>query len=211
MATHIYGFMGFKGSGKDTAAKSLLHEGYEKVAFADTVKDVLATIFGWDRTMLDGTDPESRIIREQVDEWWSAKLGFDISPRTAMTMVGTDLFRVHFHNDIWVSSAAKKCQGFLDSSKNVIVTDCRYPNEVDMVRAMGGQIVRIDRGNLPPFWGITSSSLPEEEKREYMIDHHPDIHESEWRWNHIKPDVVLDNFFASSDAFSEYAFRNLVK
>ena len=67
MTTQIYGFMGFKGSGKDTAAKSLIDDSFVKVAFADTVKDVLATIFGWDREMLDGLTDESRSLREIRD------------------------------------------------------------------------------------------------------------------------------------------------
>ena len=79
------------------------------------------------------------------------------------------------------------------------------------MRNLGGSIVRIDRGNFPAFWPVTSSNASEAEKREFMAENFHNVHESEWMWNHIKPDLILDNFFSSSESFSDYAYRELIK
>ena len=51
----IISISGERGSGKDTIASILVDEyGFQKLAFADSVKDSLSVIFGWDRIMLEG-------------------------------------------------------------------------------------------------------------------------------------------------------------
>ena len=51
----IIGICGFIGSGKDTIADYLvnLHH-FRRESFANTLKDAVAQVFGWDRTMLEG-------------------------------------------------------------------------------------------------------------------------------------------------------------
>ena len=51
----IIGVCGFIGSGKDTVADYLqnFHE-FRRESFASTLKDAVAAVFGWDRTMLEG-------------------------------------------------------------------------------------------------------------------------------------------------------------
>ena len=51
---------GFQGSGKDTLANILIEKGYTKVSFAGLLKDVVATIFSWNRDLLEGTTEKSR-------------------------------------------------------------------------------------------------------------------------------------------------------
>ena len=42
---------------------------------------------------------------------------------------GTDVIRCHLHKNIWVDSLERK---IVNSSKNIIITDCRFKNELDM-------------------------------------------------------------------------------
>ena len=68
----IVGFVGFIGSGKDTAADYLVNSyGFRRDSFANTLKDAVANVFGWDRTLLEGRTKEAREWREQVDPWLS--------------------------------------------------------------------------------------------------------------------------------------------
>jgi hypothetical protein len=71
----IIGICGLIGSGKDTAADYLvnLHH-FRRESFANTLKDAVAQVFGWDRTMLEGRTKHSREWREQVDPWWAERL-----------------------------------------------------------------------------------------------------------------------------------------
>jgi hypothetical protein len=70
----IIGVCGFIGSGKDTIADYLvnIHE-YRRESFANTLKDAVSAVFGWDRTMLEGRTKQAREWREQVDPWWSKR------------------------------------------------------------------------------------------------------------------------------------------
>ena len=46
----ILGVTGFIGSGKDTVADYLCtFHGYKRISFAASLKDAIASIFGWDR------------------------------------------------------------------------------------------------------------------------------------------------------------------
>ena len=72
----IIGICGFIGSGKDTIADYLvnLHR-YRRESFANSLKDAVAHVFAWDRTLLEGRTKHAREWREQRDEWWSKRLG----------------------------------------------------------------------------------------------------------------------------------------
>ena len=67
----IVGLVGFIGAGKGTVADILVEKhGFIKESFANSVKDSVSVIFGWDRSSLEGDTPESRRWREQPDEFW---------------------------------------------------------------------------------------------------------------------------------------------
>jgi hypothetical protein len=126
--------VGGKGVGKSTIAQYLVdHSNFTRLSFAGPIKDAVSSIFGWDRSMIEGATEESRYWREQRDEWWSNMLGRDITPRLMLQEVGTDVFRTHFHSDIWVLSAMRKLQ----AGNNYVIDDCRFPNEVDLIRSSG--------------------------------------------------------------------------
>ncbi len=141
----IVSICGFQGSGKDTIANYLISEyGFVKISFAGAIKDIASVMFGWDRQKLEGLTKEDREWRETVDPWWEKQLNLPISPRYIMQQFGTELFRRHFHPDIWVKVVEKK----LTEYENVVITDCRFPNEIKMVKDNGGILVHVER-NLP--------------------------------------------------------------
>jgi hypothetical protein len=193
----IVGILGFKGSGKDTAANALIEDGYVKMAVADTLKDVLSSMFVWPRHMLEGDTQESRVWREQVDPWWSARLGIpNFTPRLAMTSVGTDVIRTHFHQDIWLSSVERKIESL--GYEKIVITDCRFENEVNLIKNYGGTLIRVRKGPEPVFFRYSQNvHHPDDTIRadalQMMSSTYASIHPSEWRWNCITPDVILDN------------------
>jgi len=179
----IIGVVGFIGSGKGTAADILVNKhNFHKLSFADTVKDATAAIFGWPRNLLEGDTEESRNWREAKDEWWSEKFGYDISPRLALQMMGTEAGRDVFHPDLWIHSLERKMEMY----PNVVIADVRFPNEIKFIQSKGGFVIRVKRGPDPEWYETANEannySSPNYEKaRDMMVDRHK-IHYSEWAW-----------------------------
>ena len=134
----IIGLCGEQGCGKDTVANILISEyGFIKLTFASTLKDVVAILFSWPRDLLEGLTEESRIWRENVDDFWSEKLSIpSFTPRKALQMIGTDLFRIHFNNDIWISIVENKISTILKNNPNtnIVISDCRFANEFSLIK-----------------------------------------------------------------------------
>ena len=151
----LIGLSGLIGSGKNTVAEILAeYHGFKPVAFADALKDVCSVIFCWPRELLEGNTHESRLWRDQVDTWWSLKLGIpNFTPRYALQNIGTNLFREHFHTDIWVLTVERIIES--QQHDNIVVTDCRFFNELDIVKKHGGATWRVKRGN-EPGWATTA-------------------------------------------------------
>ncbi len=193
----IIGICGLIGAGKDTAADYLvnLHH-FRRESFANSLKDAVAQVFGWDRTMLEGRTKQAREWREQVDPWWSARLGMpNLTPRWILQYWGTDVCRRAFHDDIWIASLENKLR---NSQDDVVISDCRFPNEILAIKRAGGIVVRVVRGPEPEWYeaalsanrgpdGNTSWALSKRRLESLKI------HASETSWIGTKFDAVLDN------------------
>ena len=147
----ILAITGLIGSGKDTIADYLVtHHGFKRISFAASLKDAVSIIFNWDRELLEGTTKTSRQWREEVDEWWAKRLGIpQLTPRWVLQYWGTDVLRKHFHSDIWVASVENKLR---NSKDNVVITDCRFPNELNSIKNLGGITCRVMRGENPEWY-----------------------------------------------------------
>jgi hypothetical protein len=152
----IVGFVGFIGSGKDTAADYLVNfHGYRRDSFANTLKDAVACVFGWDRVLLEGRTTEAREWREQPDVWWSNRLGRNITPRLMLQLWGTEVCRNGFHDDIWIASLENKMR---KTGDNIVISDVRFPNEITAIHNAGGIVVRIKRGDDPEWYDAAVSA-----------------------------------------------------
>lgn len=146
----IIGITGLIGSGKDTAANYLItHHKFKKESFANSLKDAIASVFGWDRELLEGQSKHSREWREQIDEWWSERLGMKITPRWVLQYWGTEVCRKGFHDDIWIASVENKLRKTKD---DIVISDVRFPNELMAIKNAGGMTIRINRGENPEWY-----------------------------------------------------------
>jgi hypothetical protein len=179
----IIGLIGLASSGKDSIA-NFLEENHQfsKVSFAGALKDTLASVFSWDRQLLEGITDESRKWREEPDQWWSTRLGRAITPRKMLQEWGTDVCRNCFHTEIWVASIERKLQTV---SGHVVVTDCRFVNEADSIKSVGGIIVKVRRPPDPEWISLAESVNAGEYRNmrwatsKYKLEQQK-IHESEW-------------------------------
>lgn len=193
----IIGICGFIGSGKDTVADYLVnfHE-FRRESFASTLKDAVAAVFGWDRTLLEGRTAQAREWREQVDPWWAQRLNMPtLTPRWVLQYWGTEVCRRAFHDDIWIASLENKLR---TSQDHVVISDCRFPNEIASIRNAGGTIVWVQRGPMPE-WYDTAAAANQGHNWAIQNLKMMKIHASETAWVGTEFDVEISNN-ASIDA-----------
>jgi hypothetical protein len=127
----IIGLTGLPRSGKDTLAGFLQGHYFNRVAFADPLKDAAAILLGREPWEMRG---EQGFDREAVLPEW----GF--TTRDFLQRFGTEAMRNNFGQDFWL----KHMRNRIGKGKYVI-TDCRFENEAAMVRELGGVIVEVKR------------------------------------------------------------------
>ena len=193
----IIGVCGLIGSGKGTVADILVDEhGFHKLSFADSLKDAVSVVFGWDRALLEGDTDESREWRERVDTWWADRLNIPhLTPRWVLQQWGTDVARKSFHDDIWVASVENRLRNIKD---NVVITDCRFANEITAIKKAGGITIRTHRGEDPDWieWAVTRNTTTDEYRHEYltrMLENDFRVHASEYSSVGLDYDFHLDN------------------
>lgn len=139
----LLGLAGFKRSGKDSVADHLVEQhGFIKYALASPIKEALKTIFLWD-------DDDIELRKEVVDPEWG------ISPRQAMQHMGTEWAQYDLGRNyseygdttgrrLWVKRLQKwyREEGF---PSDVVVSDVRFPHEVQGIRDLGGSIILVER------------------------------------------------------------------
>lgn len=192
----IIGFVGIEGSGKDTATDYMCNKyGFKTDSFAYAVKDVCSSVFGWDRELLEGKTPESRKWRESVDDWWANELMIEnFTPRMAMRVIGTDVFRNNFNQNIWISSLKRRL--LCNNNNNIIISDLRFENEIRFVMSIG-KVYLIDRRN-DPEWLLYAKGL---RYIHSMATLRPDVHQSNWDWLKIPNLPVIENVGTIGDLY----------
>lgn len=201
----IVGICGFIGSGKDTIADYLVNNhGFRRESFANSLKDAVAAVFGWDRILLEGRTKEAREWREQPDEWWSTRLGMEITPRWVLQNWGTEVCRRSFHDDIWIASLEHR---LLKSNDDIVISDCRFPNEITAIKKAGGVVIRVKRGDEPVWFNAAVNYMSGPSTIGWSLGKHEleqhKVHASEYSWVSTKFDSVLENNSSLDDLFSQ--------
>lgn len=189
----IIGLVGFIGAGKNTVAHHLVQKyQYKQDSFASSLKDCCSVIFNWPRHLLEGDTEESRVWRERVDEWWSAKLHIpNFTPRFALQHVGTNVLRNHFNNDVWLLSLENRLS---HKNHDIVISDTRFPNEIDLIRKNEGIILFVDNGDRPVWYDTAKKAYKGDlSALNTMKTTYNHIHESEWAWIGSPIDDVILN------------------
>lgn len=197
----ILGICGWAGAGKDTIADYLVnfHE-FRRTSFAASLKDAISSIFGWDRELLEGRSKKARAWRETVDPWWSERLGIpNLTPRWILQHWGTEVCRIGFHNEIWIASVENKLR---HTSDNIVISDCRFPNEIESIKKAGGRIIWIQRGNMPEWYQTAIIANSGDIVAQHVLEDLK-IHRSETAWVGSEFDIIIPNNSTIDDLYSK--------
>jgi hypothetical protein len=145
----LIGLVGYAGAGKDAAAAGLVAKGWERVAFADPLREMALAI----DPMIPCHASASSHLSGYVAAvgWHNAKQHPEV--RRLLQAIGTEAVRNVIGQDTWVNLARKK---ICDSTRSIVVTDVRFENEAAMIRRFGGVLVRIVREGVGPINGHAS-------------------------------------------------------
>lgn len=203
MTKQIIGITGFIGSGKDTAADYLVQEfGFRRDSFAATLKDAVAAVFGWDRELLEGRTKQAREWREQVNPWWAERLNMpNLTPRLVLQLWGTEVCRKAFHDDIWIASLESR---LVNTRDNIVISDCRFPNEISAIKNAGGKVVWVQRGVIPHWYDIAVQANKGSKNAVDWLKTEG-IHASETAWVGTSFDAVIDNNSSIEDLYKQLA------
>lgn len=202
----IIGVTGQIGSGKDTIADYVCKaHGFKRLSFAGHLKDAISIIFGWDRSLLEGATKASREWREQVDPWWAEKLDMPhLTPRWVLQYWGTEVGRLNFHTDIWVASLENKIRQTAD---NIVITDCRFPNELAAIKNANGITMRVERGEKPDWYADAEQYQKSERHFGWAMARdrleRAGIHASEYSSVGLDYDFVIENNSTIDDLYTK--------
>lgn len=191
----IIGLTGYAKSGKDTCAAGIIDtinladsitprvKSVNKYAFADPIREI-GRMFGFTAEQLS----DQRLKETFVHPDWN------ITPRTFMQRVGSDMFRNNLHADCWVMLMKQKlmtlikdceentgresaclfaptaAEGNLLPRRIAIISDVRFPNEAEMIRSLGGVIIRVNRPSM-----VTSGEWKNHESERHISTLNVDV------------------------------------
>ena len=183
----LIGIHGFKQSGKDTLADLLVEEyGFQKIAFADKLKEALALIFSIPREDLWGSDEQKR---KKSTVLWSELQGIDrpqkdypdvLSIRELMQIFATEVCRDKIPG-IWYRYLE------LPPGKNYVVSDLRFQNEALFLKEKSAILIKVSRPS-----ALSTNHASEAGLEDSLLDHH------------LSNDASLENFYDNArNLFSE--------
>jgi hypothetical protein len=117
---------------------------------------------------------------------------------------GTEVCRKGFHDDIWIASLENKLR---TSKDNVVISDCRFPNEIKSIKDAGGIVIRVIRGPEPEWYQDAINANKGDRHMGWALGRKKledlKIHASETAWVGTSFDAVLDNNGSIDDLFAQ--------
>ena len=127
-----------------------VHPYIKDYSFADLLKrDVCIRLLGLSHEQCFGTDEQKNSLTHLLWEDMPCKQGETLyktglmTGREVMQYVGTEIFR-KMYNDVWAGGTIKKIQAE-NPMFFAVITDCRFPNEVEAIQKAGGRVIRLTR------------------------------------------------------------------
>jgi hypothetical protein len=176
--------------------------GWQIKKFSDKLKDMVCILIGCTREQLEDQDFKAISLGEEWKQTFTEDYDLkdnklfdknygdfqeDLTPRKILQLLGTDFGRNIIHPDVWVNSlfadyhSGIKMSDYIESKW--IITDLRFPNELQRIKNLGGICIRVNRkSNILPcvaheYQHPSETSLDNNEGFNYIINNNGTIEE----------------------------------
>lgn len=210
MEQKVISISGLIGSGKNTVANLICelspNLNFQRISFAARLKDTIATLFHYDRELLEGSSVLSREWRETQDSYWYNKSNGKIkSPRWILQQFGVEIKKL-FCEDFWASIVENEILNHLN--QNFILTDTRFLDEIEMLKKHNAFFIEVKRGVQPSWYSLA------EDYNTGILMKKPEIlnsiPESEWSWiGKVNYHVIYNN--GSLEDLKKNVFKTLLE
>jgi hypothetical protein len=185
--------------------------------FADKLKDIVCILLGCTRTELEDREFKEKELGEEwwfnhiipergfgsnLINWNKDLKPQKMTPRLLLQLLGTECGREIIHPNIWVNALFVDYKVIGDNLlegeirkvrdedliyPNWIITDMRFPNELEAVKDRGGITIRVNR------FMKTQKGMPKNRRGNYMVSQPTDNHPSETALDNAEFDYMIDN------------------
>ena len=156
-------------SGKDTVGEiiqRLTTSPWQIKKWAGPLRKVASILLGMDEGYLYTTDFKDSIL---PDEW------SNMSGRLFLQRLGTEAIREGLHTNAWINALMSQYQ----KDSHWIITDTRFPNELEAVKDRGGITIRVNRGSCNSEELHPSETSLDDATFKYSIDNNGSLKELE--------------------------------
>ena len=175
----IIGLSGYARSGKDTAADHLVAEyGFTRYSFAAPMKEAMYRL-----NPIVSSDAIGSFRYQNLVDVYGLDDAKDSYPeiRRLLQVFGTEVGREMFGQNFWVDLALNRAK-----EDKVVISDVRFKNEAEGIKAAGGQVWRINRLGIGP----VTNHASEIDLDDYQFDNVIDNNYSVQDLNSVIDDII---------------------
>lgn len=136
----LVGIAGRRRVGKDVVAEYIHRTyGYTHRKFAQHLKDAVKCLFGFSQGQVESH------LKDDVDPRW------DVSPRQVLQFIGTEVLQYKLQElipNVGLLFNVKRMFLDIKESDSVVISDVRFPHEVDSIKERGGVVIGIERATI---------------------------------------------------------------
>jgi len=163
-------------------------------SFAKPLKDISIALFGLTEDQCYGSNKDKDTpvsIRWNFLPGYKGRKKSFMTAREFMQYLGTDIFRT-IKPDIW----SQKCiaQILSEGTDFAVVSDCRFPDEVEAIKEAGGKIIKLDKRSSKKDQHSSENALSDFDEYDAvinnrgleMIDTHKQLIDLLFEWGWLK-------------------------
>lgn len=155
----VIGVSGTARVGKDTVADYMVaNHGYTKMSFADPMREALVKL----DPLINVGGYVSPLSSAVENIGWEELKSLSPDIRPLLQRFGTEVGRNMFGENFWVDAAINR----IPDGGKVVFADVRFPNEADAVKALGGEVWRVEREG----YGPANEHISEHALDDYLFD-----------------------------------------